>query len=340
MQLAARQGWAWGALLGALLAWLGALALALALGATSLSLGELAQALWAPEAGGASTILWELRAPRALAASLVGAALAGSGCAWQAVLRNPLADPYLIGASAGGALGAGVAILFGLSAFWPPALPLLAFVGSLGAVLAVVRLARGPEGTATVERMVLGGVALSAFLAALLALLVVLKGEGLMPLHLWMAGGLGGRGWAELALAWPSALLGLGALALLATRLNFLQLGDELAASWGVAPAATRRWAILGASLATASAVGLAGMVGFVGLLAPHAARLLVGPDLRKALPVACFGGAALVCGADALARWAFAPLEVPVGVVLALLGAPAFVALLRQGPKAGGHDA
>lgn len=340
MGLSARGGWLGGALVGAALAWLAALALALALGATPLGPQALWQALWRPEASGASTILWELRLPRALAASLVGASLAGAGCAWQAVLRNPLADPYLIGASAGGALGAGVAILFGLVAWWPPALPALAFGGSLGAVLLVLRLAQGADGQTRVERLILGGVALSAFLAASLSLLVVLKGEGLMPLHLWMAGGLSGRGWAELRLAWPSAWLGLGALWALARGLTYLQLGDELSAAWGASPQALRRWAIAAAALATASAVGLAGMVGFVGLLAPHAARLLVGPDLRRAYPVALFGGAALVCGADALARWAFAPLEVPVGVVLALLGAPAFLWLLRQGGRQGGEGA
>lgn len=326
----------WLPLLGAGLAWLVALGLGLGLGATALGPKALWAALTQPEAGGASAILWELRAPRALAASLVGACLAGAGCAWQAILRNPLADPYLIGASAGGALGAGLALLLGLSALFPPALPLLAFGGCLGSVLLVMAFARGATGEAVVERMVLGGVALSAFLAALLSLLIVLRGEGLMPLHLWLAGGLAGRGWAELRLAAPSALLGLGALAWLAGGLTYLQLGDELAAAWGLAPARLRRWAILAAALSTAAAVGLAGMIGFVGLLAPHGARLLVGPELRRQLPVAILGGAALVCGADALARWAFAPLEVPVGVVLALLGAPSFLWLLWR--RGAGH--
>lgn len=275
------------------------------------------------------TILLEVRLPRILLAIAAGTGLAAAGSTWQALLRNPLADPYLLGVSAGAALGAGIAIFFGQSL--PGGLnlvPVLAFLGALGAV-ALVHLLAGRD--FSIERMLLVGMAVSAFLSAALSLLVFWHAESFTTLYFWMLGGFSGRDWDDLRQVSPYLVVGLVLILSQLRHLNVLQLGTERARTLGVDPRRTHRILLAGATLATAAVVAACGMIGFVGLVMPHLARQLVGPDLRKVLPTSCVLGAILLVGADLLARTAWAPAEVPVGVLTALLGAPFFLYLVMR---------
>lgn len=278
------------------------------------------------------TIIFEMRVPRLLLAIGAGVGLAASGVAWQGVLRNPLADPYLIGVSAGGALGAGLAMAFDLRAPGGASLvPTAAFAGSLGAVGLVYVI--GGTGRLRLERLLLAGVALTSFLSAILAVLLTLMPDRVPPLQFWMMGSIAPpRGWADLWRELPYLLAGLAILAALSGHLNVLQLGHDRARSLGVDPRKAELALIGAAALVTAAVVATCGMIGFVGLVVPHVARVLVGPDLRKALPIAALAGATLLVLADVVARMIG---EIPVGVVTAFLGAPFFLMLLIKGDKA-----
>jgi iron complex transport system permease protein len=317
-------------------AWAVVSMVALALGAVGVEVPQLLEILRTfgrpadPEVSGLAAIVWEVRLPRVLLGGLAGLGLAVAGVAWQGVLRNPLADPYLIGASAGGALGAGLAILFGVgpAGF---ALPLLAFLGSIASVALVVRLAMVPGRGISVERLLLAGVAVSSFLSAVLSLASFVKSESFTQLYFWLVGGLSGRGWEQLTLVAPYAAVAIAGLLWITPRLNVLQLGDETAHGLGIDVARDQRVAIGLAALLTAAIVSVCGMIGFVGLVVPHLARMLVGPDLRRLLPVAALLGAVLLVTADMGARLLWAPVEVPVGVFTAMLGAPFFLFLLMR---------
>lgn len=330
----------WCALLAALVvAWAGVALLAVRLGAVGVGGPE----LWAvlasrgrpadPALAGLAAIVWEVRVPRVLLGSLAGAALAVAGAAWQGVLRNPLADPYLIGASAGAALGAAGAILFGWGGGAGWALPLLAFTGAIAAVALVYRLASTGSRALSVERLLLAGVAVSSFLSAVLSLAMIAKAEAFTQLYFWLMGGLSGRGWEHVAMVAPYALAATAGLLAYVPRLNLLQLGEETARGLGVDLVRDQRVVIALAALLTAAVVSVCGMIGFVGLVVPHVARLLAGPDLRRMLPVAAVLGAALLTLADLGARLLWAPVEIPVGVLTAMLGAPFFLMLLARRP-------
>ncbi len=330
----------WYALLAALIAaWAAVSLLAIRLGAVGVSSSDLWIVLASrgqpadPALVGLAAIVWEVRVPRVALAGLAGAALAIAGAAWQGVLRNPLADPYLIGASAGAALGAAGAILFGLGGGASWALPLLAFVGAIGAVALVYRLASTGGRALSVERLLLAGVAVSSFLSALLSLAMLAKAEAFTQLYFWLMGGLSGRGWEHVALLVPYAALASAGLLAYVPRLNLLQLGEETARGLGVDLARDQRVVIALAALLTAAVVSVCGMIGFVGLVVPHVARLLAGPDLRRMLPVAAVLGAGLLTAADLAARLLWAPVEIPVGVLTAMLGAPFFLMLLARRP-------
>lgn len=276
-------------------------------------------------------ILYDVRLPRVLLAIAAGVGLAASGTTWQALLRNPLADPYLIGVSAGGALGAGIALFFGEK--WlggANLMPLFAFAGSLGTVLIVYSLA-GQGKEFSIERVLLVGMAIGSLLTALLSLLIFGHAESLTTLYFWMLGGFSGRSWQELYQMLPYLVLGLGLVMSQLRHLNVLQLGPERARSLGVDAVWCQRLLLSGASLTTAAVVSACGMIGFVGLVVPHLAALLVGPDLRKALPVAALLGGILMVLADLVARTVWAPSEIPVGVLTALLGAPFFLYLVMR---------
>lgn len=275
------------------------------------------------------TIVIDLRLPRVLTAMTVGAGLAVAGATFQGVLRNPLADPYVLGTASGAALGASVAVLvpvrtvvleFGL-------LHGLAFVGALGAVFLVYRLSRvGGHGQMT--SLLLTGYAVGSLLAAGLALAMYLSGTGLRQIFAYLLGGFEAASWVRFATSLP---LVLGASALIVARarsLNGFLLGEEAAAHLGV-DVRRERAILLGlASLATAAAVAVSGLIGFVGLVAPHVVRLAVGPNARLVLPLAALFGAILMVAADLAARLVG---EIPVGVVTAVIGAPFFLALLRR---------
>lgn len=327
--------------LALLVAWAAVSALAVRLGAVAVPWDALTAILLSggqptdPAAAGLAAIVWQVRLPRVLLGGLAGLALAVAGAAWQGVLRNPLADPYLVGASAGAAIGAASAILFGVGAGSAWSLPLLAFVGALGAVALVWRLAgpgQGPGGVG-MERLLLAGVAVSSFLSACLSLAMLAKAESFTQLYFWLMGGLAGRGWEHVMLLAPYALFATLGLVAYVPRLNLLGLGEETARGLGVDLARDQRAVVMLAALLTAAVVSVCGMIGFVGLVVPHVARILAGPDLRRMLPVAALLGATLLPAADLVARLAWAPVEIPVGVLTAMLGAPFFLALLARRP-------
>jgi iron complex transport system permease protein len=285
----------------------------------------------------AELIFFSLRLPRVVLAALVGSALAASGAMLQSLLRNPLADPFVLGVSGGAALGATVALAFGLSALaWVPGLsPVSAFalLGALSAtvlVLLVGRLAGGNSPNTTL----LAGVIFNAFaLAAITFIKALVAPDKLGEILFWLAGSLGHEQWATLASTSVVVLIALGGLVVLSPRLNLLTLGEEDAQSLGVDVRLTRRVALVTASVAVAAVVSLSGLIGFVGLLVPQLARLLFGVDQRISVPASALLGAAFLMLADLLARLLFRVFqtEPPVGVITALLGGPLFLALMAR---------
>jgi len=301
------------------------LLLALDIGPTPLGLGTVVGVLLHPAGGTASVILWQIRLPRVLGGALIGASLALAGLVFQALLQNPLADPYLIGTSSGASLGATLTLLLVPSA---SAEPVGGFFGAVLAVMAAYAAARR-DGRTSVVTVVLVGYALSVILGALTAFLLFLHQTALQSIFFWELGGLGSILWvqdAEIALA---LLLGAAGVLYSHRELDALTLGEAEARSLGVDVARTRWRLILLAGLVTAVAVSAAGLIGFIGLVAPHVARRLVGALHRRALPMAMMGGAAFLVVADAFARAFPAVGEIPVGIVTALLGGPFFIWLL-----------
>ena len=319
---------------GGLMVALGLIGVAsLAVGTHRLPPAEVVAALLAgPSAEGllAAPIVWELRLPRVVLASLVGLALGAAGAAYQGLFRNPLADPFVIGASSGSALGATLVIVLGGTggAFGFAAVPLGAFVGAIGAA-AVVYAATAWWGRLPLVGLLLAGSAVSSCLGALVWLLMVLHDEDLARIVAWLMGSLASRGWPAVRVGWPYVAVGVAGLALLARPLDALSLGEEPALSLGLPLRRATGAIIAAASLATAAAVAVAGVIGFVGLIAPHAARALVGGRHRYLIPACGLAGAILLLLADDLARTVAAPVELPVGVLTALLGGPFFLLIL-----------
>jgi len=275
--------------------------------------------------------LLQLRAYRTIAGFIVGAALAGAGVVLQAVLRNPLADPYVLGVSSGSALGAALVISLGLAAGRVFALPLGAFVAALLTLALVFRLA-ARNGVLSVYSLILSGVVVSSMLSSLLMLLISFADtEGLHSIVWWMLGSLQANSGRVLAGCGVCAMLALAIALTLTRELNALTLGREMAHHLGVRTRLAIGLALAAATLATAAAVALAGLIGFVGLIVPHAMRSLVGADHRRLLPASAVAGGGLLVLCDTFARTVFAPLEIPVGVVTALAGGPFFLVLLRR---------
>lgn len=283
----------------------------------------------------ANVILFELRLPRVLLAGVVGAALAAAGAVFQALFRNPMADPAIIGVSSGAALGAIAAILLGAGSLLGGAgVPAAAFVGALGTALLVYRLARiGPAIQMTT--LLLSGIAVAAIVSAIVSLVMTFSGEQIRSIYFWLLGGLSARGWEPLAAATPLVLLGLIAAAGNAGRLNLSTLGDERASQLGLDVEMFKRWMLATGSLLAAAAVSVAGLIGFVGLMTPHILRLVVGADHRRLIPASILGGGAFMVLADLAARTVVSPQEIPVGAVTAVLGGPFFLYLLRRERRA-----
>jgi iron complex transport system permease protein len=271
-------------------------------------------------------IVWELRLPRILTAAAVGAGLALVGAIMQALTRNQLADPYLLGISSGASLGAVTVLLLGAAVL----LPVAAFAGAVLALAATLALA-GAFGRITPTRTVLAGVAVSSLAAAITSFVIfwVATGDAYREVLSWLLGSLAGARWDSVAIA-GIAVLVLGVpLALTGRILDAFALGDTTAASVGI-PVQGVRWTLLGAgALLTGALVAVSGSIGFVGLVLPHAVRLLVGPGHRALLPLSALTGAVFLVWADTLARTVFEPRELPVGIVTAIIGAPVFAALL-----------
>ncbi len=300
----------------------------------SLSLGQQTINLLDPDPLQLKIVL-DLRLPRIVVALLMGGSLGVAGAILQGVFRNPLADPYVLGTSSGAALAAA----FGLLAtqgteIW--LVPLLALTGALVTSAVVVSLGRDAWGVRA-ERLLLAGVGIGFFLSAILMLVMSLaQADGVKRALLWMAGDLAGADWSVVPMA--GLLMVVGFVLALARRrgLNALALGDEVAFGLGLEPGRERTLLVLAASLLTAASVALGGIVGFVGLMVPHAVRALVGADARRVLPLSAIGGGMLLCLADTVGRSVLPPVEIPAGVVTALIGAPWFLIMLRRATGGG----
>lgn len=270
-------------------------------------------------------IITQIRFPRVMLGVLVGMLLAICGAAYQGVFRNPLADPYLLGSAAGAGLGATFAIAGG----WGGFTPLAAFVGSLVAVGLTYLLGAAGAGSGTTT-LILAGVAVTSFLTAVQTFVVQQNSDTLKQVYSWILGQLSTTGWSEVLIVVPYAAVTVGILLAYRRVLDVMALGDEEARALGMHPARARILLIVAASLGTAAAVSVSGLIGFVGIIVPHVVRLISGHSYRSIIPLSALVGGALLVIADIAARMLLAPAEIPIGVVTAFLGAPFFLVLLR----------
>lgn len=278
-----------------------------------------------------ATILANIRLPRVIVAGLVGAALSASGAAYQAVFRNPLADPYLLGAAAGAGLGATIAVAFGPGSAFAITVPLAAFVGAVGGVGLAYALGRSSLGGRSSTSLILGGIAVASFLTAVQTFIQQQRSETLRQVYTWILGRLGTTGWDDATIAVPSVVIAVASLWLVRRLLDVVEVGELEAESLGLHVARLRLVVVVAASLATAAAVSVAGLIGFVGIIVPHTVRLLAGSSYRQVLPLSVLFGASFLILVDVVARTAVAPAEIPIGVITAFLGAPFFVVALRR---------
>ncbi len=285
----------------------------------------------------AATIVLSLRLPRTALVLLTGAALGGSGAAYQGLFRNPLADPYLIGVASGAGLGAVLA----MSIHWPYtfggrlAVPAAAFISAIATVFLVYALARIGK-TVPTTNLILAGVAISALATAVTSFLMLHSTGELRRAISWLLGGSSMAGWEPVLTILPYLVIGLGILLLRGHALNLLQFGDDQAQQLGLPITRSRTLILLAASLVTAAAVSFSGIIGFIGLIVPHVMRLWFGVDYRRLVPLSLLGGAAALLLSDVLARLIAAPQEIPVGIVTALFGAPFFLWVLRRAKNQG----
>ena len=319
------RGWGWALVLAAL----GSLALGLAAGSVPLPPSEVWAGLWSANAASAPVVR-ELRAPRVLLAFLVGGSLGISGAALQALIRNPLAEPFLLGLSSGAGLGAVTALALEVGGSW--GVPAAAFVGALAAVALVYRLSLVAGRRLDPRVLLLAGVVVGSFAGALMsAILVLSPASGIRNAFLWLLGGFGSSSWQAVAIFAAYAVVPLGLIAFHARDLDLVVLGEEPAHHLGAAVERTRRTVYLCTALLTAASVATCGIIGFVGLVVPHAVRTVARPLHRTLLPAVFLVGGAFMVLADVVARTAVRPLELPVGVVTALVGVPVFSLLLRR---------
>ncbi|UCG88583.1 MAG: iron ABC transporter permease [Gemmatimonadota bacterium] len=318
---------------GLLSAAAGALLLGVVVGPADLSVGAVWEALLGRGDDAIQAIVRDLRLPRALLAFFVGGSLAVTGAALQALVRNPLADPYLLGLSGGAGLGAVAAIVFNVGGVW--AVPLAALGGALLAIALVYRLALVSGAVLDARVLLLSGVVVGAFAASLMgAIIAISPAPEVRNALLWLLGGFDAASWSALSVFSAYAAVPLVVIYRQNRPLDLLSLGEEPAAFLGADVERLKRVLYVAASLLTAAAVSVSGIIGFVGLVVPHAIRLLWGHLHRSLLPAAFLLGGVLLVVADAVARTAFAPLSLPVGVVTALIGVPVFVILVRRWAK------
>lgn len=278
------------------------------------------------------TIIWQVRLPHSLLVLLSGAALAGSGAAYQGLFRNPLADPYLIGVASGAGLGAVIAMALN----WPQDIvgflwiPLAAFIGAVLTVTLVYSLARVDQ-FVPLTTLILAGVAVGAFASAVTSFLILRSDAQIYRAVSYLFGGSPVSGWKPLVAVFPYMLIGLGAISVSGHILNLFQFGDDQAKQMGLPVERAKLFVIVTASLTAAAAVSFSGIIGFIGLIVPHIFRILIGSDYRRILPLSILGGATALLLADLLARILISPSTIPVGIVTALTGAPFFLWILRR---------
>ncbi|GBF10094.1 hemin transport system permease protein HmuU [Tepidibacillus sp. HK-1] len=282
---------------------------------------------------GQESIVWNLRLPRVFLSLLVGAMLSIAGVAFQGVLRNPLADPYILGVSSGAALGAAMTILFGhqIGFLGQFSLPLFAFIGAIIS-LGLVILLTSTQHIRSNEILILAGVVIQAFSGAILTFLIALSGEKMQSIIFWMMGSLANHDWIDVRILLPYFLVGLLYLGTQYRELNILALGEQAATHLGIEVEKKKFYILTVASLLAAAAVSIVGIIGFVGLIIPHLIRLLTGPNHRNLLPISTLAGALFLLWADTIARTIIPSREIPIGVVTAMIGAPFFAYLLRKG--------
>ncbi len=280
-------------------------------------------------------VIEQIRLPRIVVGASVGIALGIAGATMQGLFRNPMADPGIIGVSAGGAVGAVVAIAAGMTGLFFFALPAFAFVGAMAAAFLVYGIA-AVGGHFSMATLLLAGVAVNAFLGAMVSAIIILMpdNEALREILFWLAGGLDSRSWDHVWTSSPLVLGGAAVIMLMSRDLNLLMLGDDEARSMGVRVGFARVTLLAAAALATGAAVAVSGTIGFVGLVTPHILRLILGPDHRVLIPASALGGAAFVIVADTVARTIVQPAEFRVGVLTAFVGAPFFILLLIKNKR------
>jgi iron complex transport system permease protein len=280
-------------------------------------------------------IIFEIRLPRIVLAFIVGAGLAVAGSVFQAIIRNPMVDPYIIGISAGAGTGVMLALFLGIeiAIFNLNTIPVFAFLGAALTVLTVYQLARVGR-KLPVLTFLLAGVAMSFILNSLMSFLMVLRTENLQQLVYWLMGSLAGSSWNDINMILPYFLAALLVIVFYLKDLNILLLGEESAAHLGLNVERTKVILLGAASLITASVVSVSGSIGFIGLVVPHITRMIIGPDHRKLIPLAAVIGGSFLLIADTAARTVMAPMELPVGIITALAGGPYFIYLLRNKSK------
>ncbi len=328
---------AWAGVL--LLGVMGAFAVSIWLGSVPLTPSEVVTALTGGGDPNVQRIVVELRAPRATMAILVGGGLALAGAVFQALLRNPLAEPYILGISGGAATGAVLALSLGLVASHSWALPAASFTGALLAIVLVMRVAAAADDRVDVRVLLLAGVVVGAFFTACISfVLSVSDARTVRSAVLWMMGSLAGADWPTVATVTLYTVPAVVLLAGLARPLNLMAIGEETAGYLGTNVERVKKTAYVVASLLTAAGVAATGVIGFVGLIVPHGVRLVVGSDYRMLLPLSFLAGAVFLTLADVVARTILSPTEVPIGVITAFVGVPLFLILLRRSLGSGGR--
>ena len=278
-------------------------------------------------------IVWNLRLPRVFLAIVIGAMLSSTGVAFQGMLRNPLADPYILGVSVGAAFGAATSMLFfrhsSLLGYFTT--PLFSFIGALLSLWFVMALANH-HGQRDRETLILAGVVVQSLIGAFLSFLIAISGQQMQEIVFWMMGSLANRSWLDVGILTPYMALGFLYLSLQQRDLNLISLGESAATHLGMDVEKKKIWVLIAGSLLTGAAVSVVGIIGFVGLIVPHLMRLIVGPDHRILLPLSTLAGAIFLLWADTLARSIIPSREIPIGVITAFIGAPFFAYLLKKG--------
>ncbi|KFZ41476.1 hypothetical protein JS81_00195 [Thermoactinomyces sp. Gus2-1] len=337
-----RRKWLWGG--GLLVALILSVSLGVFLGSTDVGFWTvwkvilqhtgLADGLNMDEADAA--IIWELRLPRVLLVGLVGACLATAGVIYQGLLKNHLADPYILGVSSGAAVGAALVIITGWGDRSGWMLPLFAFLGACLALLLVLQLGRGRRASQA-SSLILAGVVVQAFFSAVLTLAISTSPEEMQRIQFWLMGSFAFRGWQHIGLLLPFFLIGFLVCWRFSRELNLMVLGERSAHHLGIHVEKMRIFLLIIVSLMTSAAVSVSGMIGFVGLVVPHIMRMLTGADHRYLLPLSALFGASFLIWADGLSRIVLAPRELPIGVVTAFVGAPFFAGILRRHQRSQG---